>query len=176
MKRALLLGCAVIVLAFGAGITLWCYLPASFLPGYSGRLQICATDIDVMLMEPTSNRLVQAVVDKQECAAIMWVKFGGVVRNDYPAGVFIVADHNTQNFATLHECEIGDKATLQHPDGICEEFVVVQSFKGINTNEDLEYKSGGSILKDNLGGIILYTCVDDTAIPIHVVFLQPVLN
>ena len=175
----------LIVFCIGAGITAFSFLPANHLPWYQGRFQIASAGIDVMLMEPylLSNHtkegqlynaiITQWIVDKNDCAAQFWKDASGVILEDQATGSVVIADHDSQNFATLKDCAVGDIAAIIRADGTIEEYVVTQNFIGINAGNDLEYEQGGSALKDNPGGIIVYTCADKTAIPVHILFLQP---
>lgn len=147
-------------------------------PNYAGTLSISSLGIEVPCvrcdnMDEDQRR---KVVDKVNCAALYSICANPVFTNDDTKeshSVTVIAEHSYQEFLTLKDCEVGMTATIEYSDGSVDEYVVVKVFEGINSGATLEYNSGGSVFPDNLGGLVLYTCMDETAIPVYIVFLQP---
>ena len=141
-------------------------------PAYMGELVIESVGIDVpcVMVDPADSELNQRVVHKSNCAAMMWSS--KKVITDEITGTWFIGDHADQGFKSITRCVIGDTAFFKNKDGSIQEYVVTASSEGCNENSILTYK-GESILEDNLGGIILYTCLDSTGIPVYIVYLQP---
>lgn len=191
MKKKIRIILVMLLLIFAIAIgatTAWWNLPASCLPGYAGTLQIETVGVDVQLIQVLqlsgknelervlNANICQKIVDKADCAAEFWKEPGGVILENQGRGSNVIADHSSQNFEGIENCEIGTAVRITRPDGAIENYVVTDSFVGINTIDDLEDQSGGSVIKDNPGGIILYTCADKTEIPVHILILQPILD
>lgn len=115
--------------------------------GYIGRLMIPSVGINVALREGTGLSTLQAYVDAQDSAAIFWDSSGRTV-----------GDHNNQDFATLHEIEVGDRLRIYYPDGTYTEFEVTVKFKGHNTGNDLVDDDWNGFVNADPDGLILYTC------------------
>lgn len=129
--------------------------------GYIGRLKIPSVGISVALRESWDGETSQAYVDERDSAALY--------RN---GAATIVADHNNQEFKTLHKVSIGDSATVYHLDGSRTDYVVTDKFTGHNTLTELTDDDWRCIYDDNIGGLTLYTCRNGWQ-NIWIVFLQP---
>ena len=175
---------AVVLISAILGIIIaqWRFIKAEFEignpkehPNYAGVLKIEAVDIEVPLVQAYRGEE-QSVVDKGNCAAEMVWRLGAVpsgdklTKEDY---AHLIGDHRSQEFKTLVDCKEDDKAIIKRPDGTVEEYKVVKVFSGENTRSDLVDGEGKSVLNQNKNGIILYTCLDSTEIPVFFVFLQP---
>ena len=167
--------CAVLIV-----VTQWSRIKAEIVigdplkhPDYAGTLTIPSQGIDVPLIMVNNPDMLQMVVDKTNCA-VLFKKVDSVVNGQEKGASWIIGDHSSQNFKTLHQAAVGDKAKIVNPDGVVSEFVVTKNFIGYNISEDLIYEDGTSVRNDNPDGIILYACVDETAVPVYIVFLQPV--
>ncbi len=141
-------------------------------PAYMGHLIIGSVGINVpcVKVEISDRTLTQRLVDKSNCAAMMWhsklVPIGDIT------GTWLIADHADQGFRRIRDCVPGDIAVFKSKDGTETEYVVTASFEGYRYNGELNCDDE-SIMEDNHGGITLYTCLDSTGIPVHIVFLQP---
>lgn len=141
---------------------------------YIGRLTIPSVGIDVACYEFDDNihsfEEMDTAMDENDAAVKFWK--GTSKRENGVSGSWIIADHNNEGFAPLHKCAIGDLAYIVSPDGVTQEYVVTANLDGINDETDLTV-NGKSVLCENPGGIILYTCKDFTQIPVYIIFLQP---
>ena len=182
---ALIVLCAIFVLCL-IPITAY-FLPANCLPNYSGKIEIADVGIEVSLIElPTDGEVTivdtklmnlyrQFIVDKENCAAEFYQYYSGVVFNNI-TGSWVIGDHSSQEFAPLKNCKEGMEVIITRPDGSINKYYVTKVFIGYNIDGDLIDQEGASLLNDNPGGIILYTCADDTAVPVHIVFLHPTIS
>lgn len=75
--------------------------------GFYGRLYIPSVNIDVALYKSTKQK--QKVVDRQDSAVMF--------RLSYRPKVWIIADHNTQAFASMTDIQVGDEATIVKHEG-----------------------------------------------------------
>lgn len=183
-QNILLIILSIIILFLLTVFAFW-FSPAIWYASYAGIITVDELGINVDLLEVSGDkatneytvRLVntvrQFVVDKENCAVQYDMQASGYIAENQADGSIIIGDHSGQNFAMLKECDEGMSVVIKRPDGNIENYVVARVFIGYNRNNDLEYEDGKSILKDNPNGIILYTCVDDTEIPVYIVFLQP---
>lgn len=135
---------------------------------YAGDLVIEVADINVPCVKVFNTEDEAKYVDKPNCASMM------------PAGSYIeghetwiIGDHNNQGFSRIERCEIGDTAKFVAKDGIVTLYEVTANFTGYNRHYDLQYEDGTSVIEDNYGGIILYTCMENTT-HVRIVFLQPI--
>lgn len=135
---------------------------------YAGDLIIEVADINVPCVLVFTSEKQAKYVDKPNCASIM------------PAGSYIeghetwiIGDHNYQGFSRIERCEIGDTAKFVAKDGTVTLYEVTANFTGHNRHNDLQYEDGTSVIEDNYGGIILYTCMDNPE-NVRIVFLQPI--
>lgn len=184
-KKRLFIAIIVALLILGIVLTLMYWLPHIALkvytenhPAYIGRLTIPSVKIDVACYEfnPQNEQEVQEMyvaMDEEDAAVKFWC--GASKTENGVTGSWVIADHNTEGFKTLKECKIGDFAYLVAVDGTQEKYVVTDNFLGKNENWALTV-DGESIICNNPNGIILYTCADETAIPVHIIFLQPVTD
>lgn len=141
-------------------------------PDYAGVLQISSVGIKVPLVIAEDSETAKFVVDKANCAALM-KDIDQIVDN--PAErTWLIGDHNYQRFRNLPRVEVGAEVTITNSDGTVKKYVVTDKFIGYNFGSDMTYENGASIWNDNEGGITLYTCVDGTGIPVHIVFVQPI--
>lgn len=141
-------------------------------PNYAGVLQISSVRIKVPLVIAEDGETAKTMVDKANCAALM--KDLDRIADNPAERTWLIGDHNYQKFRNLPRVEVGEEATITSPDGTVKKYVVTDKFIGYNVGSDMLYEDGTSIWKDNAGGITLYTCVDGTGVPVHIVFLQPV--
>lgn len=141
-------------------------------PNYAGVLQISSVGIKVHLVTAEDGEAAKTMVDKANCAALM--KDLDRIADNPTEFTWLIGDHNYQKFRKLPRVEVGAEATITNPDGTIQKYVVTDKFIGYNRGSDMTYKNGTSIWIDNEGGITLYTCVDGTGVPIHIVFLQTV--
>lgn len=141
-------------------------------PDYVGTLTISSVGIEVPLIQVEDPDMMQMVVDKMNCAALMHKEIVGNNSNDDYA--WVIGDHNYQKFRNLPECKIDDEAEVIYADGTIKEFIVTKNFTGHNTKTSvgLTDDSGRPVCGDNPGGLILYTC-RDTSENVQIVFLQP---
>lgn len=142
-------------------------------PGYAGVLSISSAGIKVPLILVEDPDMMQTVVDKMNCAALI-KKVGMIVNGQEKDVSWIIGDHSYQKFRKLPEVEVGSESEITDPDGTVRKFIVTKNLIGYNIGGDLVYEDGTSVRNDVTDGLILYTCVDETAIPVHIVFLQPV--
>lgn len=151
-------------------------LNAKHFPGYYGDFCIPSVGIDVPCVlvdgDADGSMYLQFIVNQKNCAAIFWMSTN-VITNGEEYGAWYIGDHNDQSFKTLVDCEVGAEATLAYADGHIERYIVTKSFTGHNIKSDIVDENMESVLDDNLGGIILYTCLDSWE-NVQIVFLQPV--
>lgn len=107
------------------------------------RLLIPSLDIDVGLTECDYNDpwTAQAIVDAEDSAAIF--AFGDEL---------VIADHNNQGFATLHNAEQGVRAYVDGDEYYCIRVTTGGNGPGIYTSD------GVQLSEQNPGGIAMYTC------------------
>ena len=141
-------------------------------PNYAGVLQISSVGIKVPLVLAEDSETAKFVVDKVNCAVL--IKDSDRIADNPADRTWLIGDHNYQRFRNLPRVEVGAEATITNPDGTIQKYVVTDKFIGYNAGSDMIYENGTSIWNDNEGGITLYTCVDGTGVPVHIVFLQPV--
>ncbi len=120
--------------------------------GMIGRLVIPAVGIDVAVCTDGPGESVeavrQAVCDAEDSALLYFSPEEGAV----------IADHNTQAFATLINVEKGDKAYLIDNEKVTE-FVCTSLTDGHNNNHaGLVDENFASIGTDH--DIVMYTCMD----------------
>lgn len=142
-------------------------------PDYAGTLTIPSVEIDVPLILVEDPDMLQMVVDKTNCTALFKKSDGAVNGREYGVA-WIIGDHSSQNFENLQKVELGKEAEIVCSDGTVRKFVVTKNFVGYNIGSDLIYEDGTSVRKENPDGVILYACVDETAVPVYIVILQPV--
>lgn len=135
---------------------------------YAGDLIIEVADINVPCVKVFNTEDQAKYVDKPNCASIM-------AAGSYIEGheTWIIGDHNNQGFSRIERCEIGDTAKFVAKDGTVTLYEVTANFTGYNRHYDLQYEDGTSVIEDNYGGIILYTCMKNTS-HVRIVFLQPI--
>lgn len=113
---------------------------------FAGRLYIPEVNIDVALYR--SNK--QYVVDRTDSAAYFdlanW------------RGHMVIADHNTQCFATLLDVTVGMEAIIAHPDGTETHYICVDVFDGHNTGRYISDWSGKIVMRR--ADVLMYTCLD----------------
>ena len=142
-------------------------------PDYVGTLTISSVGIEVPLILVEEPGMMQMVVDKTNCAALMKIEIIGDNNDDDYA--WVVGDHNYQKFKKLSKCEINDEAAIICADGTVKKFLVTNNFTGHNAGMNgglLTDDNWNTIMGDNPGGIILYTCRDNPK-NVRIVFLQP---
>lgn len=151
-------------------------LDAKQFPGYYGDLCIPSVGINVPCVlvdgEAEGSKYLQFIVHQKNCAAMFWMS-NGVIINGEELGAWCIGDHNYQGFDVLAQCEIGDEATFTNVNGNVEKYTVTKVFTGHNTKGDLVDENMESVVEYNLGGIILYTCLDSWE-NVQIVFLQPI--
>lgn len=113
--------------------------------GFYGRLYVPSADIDVALY--LSNK--QSVVDRQDSAAMF--------RLSYRPKVWIIADHNTQSFASMTDIEVGDEATIVKHEGGEILLECTEVFDGHNTGHGLTDNHGVNIVGPY--PYVTYTCI-----------------
>lgn len=146
------------------------HLPWNISPNYKGNLYIKSANIDIPCIyvdSPTTNRLA-FYVNQPNCAA-MFTILGALEGKE----ATLIADHNYQGFSRIEQCKIGDTAEFIAKDGIVTLYEVTANFTGYNRDEGLWYEDGSYAISDNYGGIILYTCMENTT-HVRIVFLQPI--
>lgn len=141
-------------------------------PDYVGTLIISSVGIEVPLVLAEGPDMMQMVVDKMNCAAFI-KKVGYVVNGQEKDVSFLIGDHSFQKFKKLPEVEVGAESEIVTSDGTVRKYIVTKRFIGYNIDGNLVYEDGTPIRNEVNDGLILYTCVDETAIPVHIVFLQP---
>lgn len=70
----------------------------------------------------------------------------------------LIADHNTEAFASLNAATIGMIAKIVKDDGIIVYYECVDVFKGHNTGKGITDWNGKSVVKDS--DLLMYTCFD----------------
>ncbi len=120
---------------------------------YIGRFTIPSVGIDVACYEFDDNihsfEEMDAAMDENDAAVKFWKD--ALEPENEVNGSWIIADHNTEGFAPLHKCAIGDQAYIVSPDGEVQEYVVTANLDGINERSDLTV-DGKSVLCENPGG------------------------
>ena len=109
---------------------------------YVGRFKISSVGIDVACYESWQ----QSVVDAEDSAAYF-----------YGYGNVVIADHKTQGFSAIKECQEGTRASLISPSGT-REYVFVDKILGHNTGEILTDSNGTPIEELYRDMLICYTC------------------
>ena len=119
--------------------------------GTAGRIEIPSAGIGVPL---NFARLeiddVQRIVDAPDSAAYFWFK------ETFP----VIADHNNQGFANLHNVRKGDIAVASSADGRSGKYVCNCVCYGTNTGKDILDNEGFSIAGTVTADLIMYTCCD----------------
>lgn len=117
-------------------------------PRYSnfyGRLSIPSVGIDVALYR--SNE--QYVVDREDSAAIF--------KLSYRPKVWIIADHNTQSFASMTDIVVGDEGVISRADGDVVYLECVEVYDGHNTGYGLTDDHGVNAV--GAYPYLTYTCI-----------------
>lgn len=174
-KKALLLVVLFVVMTS----ILAFFVPTRVLPGYMGNLRIESAGINVPVVNmgyPSSNSgmILQFLVDRPSCAVAYKLSVSVHLDDAMDYSTTIICDHSYQGFSRIANCKVGDMAQIVLPDGAAIEYEVTANFTGHNTEKELTDENGNDVVKDNLGGIILYTCLDSWE-NIRIVFLQPKL-
>lgn len=112
---------------------------------YYGRLSIPSVGIDVLLYK--SNE--QYVVDRQDSAAIF--------KLSYRPKVWIIADHNTQAFASMTDIVVGDEAQIDLKDGDTVYLECAEVYDGHNTGHGLTDEHGVNCVGKY--PYVSYTCI-----------------
>lgn len=185
MKKRNLLIIIVALLIVSIALTLMYWVPhlapKVYTEGhlaYIGRLTIPSVGIDVACYEfdPQNEQEVQemyAAMDEEDAAVKFW--FSASKIENGVLGSWVIGDHSNQSFGTLKKCAVGDSVYFSAADGTQEEYVITDNFLGKNEKWALTV-DGESIICNNPDGIILYTCADETTVPVHIIFLQPVTD
>lgn len=117
-------------------------------PGMVGRLVIPSANIDVALFACGVDVVYsQAVCDAADSATY----------RDTGAGSIVIADHNNQDFRTLHQVTVGTKAQILTGDSTIN-IVCTSAFNGHNTEYDLVDEAGNSCT--TIAPFVMYTCRD----------------
>lgn len=113
---------------------------------FVGRLYIDDVGIDVALYK--SNK--QYVVDRDDSAAYFDL-------NRWPRHM-LIADHNTEAFATLGIVEVGMLAYIVRPDGEIWYYECTETFDGHNTGKYITDWNGKNVVTK--ADLLMYTCFD----------------
>lgn len=184
-KRIIVIISVVCLVISGLLLCIW-FIPAQYFPYYVGVLEIPDVGIEVPVVEVPEtfgynrattflvNSLRRFYVDKPNCAVLYFSNGpSGVVFEGEIYGSLVIGDHRSQTFGPIDKCTQGMRVDITRPNGVVDTYEVVSIFEGINAGNDLTYQDGKSVINDNPGGIILYSCMDSTSIPVYIVFLQP---
>lgn len=177
VKTKVVLFTAFLVGLIGAVTVLLFYGPSRFFPGYMGELVITSAGVRVPVVQresPSHNGggIIQFLVDRPACAAaykLFAESFSDDIK-DYSTTV--ICDHSSQGFDRIEKCQIGDIAQIVQPNGSIKEYEVIANFTGHNTRKSITDEDGNDVLKNNLGRITLYTCLESWE-HIRIVFLRP---
>lgn len=113
---------------------------------YKGRLYLSSIGIDVALYY--SNE--QNVVDALDSAALFSLS--------YRPNTLIIADHNTQSFASMSDIQVDDEAYIEWNDGDITYLQCVEKIDGKNTGSGLTNLNGVNVVGPH--PYITYTCKD----------------
>lgn len=113
--------------------------------GFYGRFYVQSADIDVALY--LSNK--QSVVDRKDSAAMF--------RLSYRPKVWIIADHNTQSFASMTDIEVGDEGKIVKHDGGEVFLECAEVLDGHNTGHELTDNHGVNVVGSY--PYVTYTCI-----------------
>lgn len=180
MKKKILLILALLVGVTCIAMLSAFFVPTRFFPGYMGDLKIESTGINVPVVnmgDPSSNsgKILQFLVDRPSCAVAYKLSLPVLPDDAEDYSTTIICDHSRQGFSRIANCKLGDIAQIVQLDGTVIEYEVTANFTGHNTGNEITDENGDDIVKDNLGGVTLYTCLDSWQ-NIRIVFLQPKLT
>lgn len=126
--------------------------------GDKGRLVIPSLGVDVLLQDVSAgtSAYAQQVTDEEDSAA--WFDRG----SSYGGGCQVfVADHNYQGFSAIEDAVPGETALYWLHDGEVTPYRCLDVFHGQNTGRFIADGGGNDITRDNVGGLALYTCLND---------------